>query len=106
MSDWYTLHCRIHQGGYLCLIKYIAFINSLLVDLENSGLCCKIYGISVSPLGYADDIATASTNKFNTDRVLQMVYDHSCKWRYVFNPKKSAILVYGENSREKRTSSQ
>ena len=98
LSEWYPLRCGIHQGGYLSLIKYLAFINSLLVELENSGLCIALYGISVSPLGYADDIATASTSKTKTDCVLQVVYDHSCTWRYKFNPKKSAVLVYGETS--------
>ena len=97
LSEWYPLRCGIHQGGYLSLLKYLAFINSLLVDLENSGLCCAIYGISVSPLGYADDIATASISKNKTDRVLQVVYNHSRTWRYNFNPKKSAVLVYGES---------
>ena len=88
LSEWYPLRGGIHQGGYLSLIKYLAFINSLLVNLENSNLCCAIYGISVSPLGYADDIATASISKTKTDRVLQIFYDHSCTWRYKFNPKK------------------
>ena len=106
MSEWYPLRCGIHQGGYLSLIKYIAFINSLLVNLQNSKLCCAMYGVSVSPIGYADDIATASTSKGKTDRVLQTVYDHSCKWRYKFNPKKSAVLVYGEGPRENKTNSQ
>ena len=106
LSDWYPLKCGIHQGGYLSLIKYIAFINSLLVSLQNSRLCCTIYGVSVSPLGYADDIATASTSKVKSDRVLQTVYDHSCKWRNKFNPKKSAVLVYGESQRENKCNSQ
>ena len=61
MSDWYPINCGIHQGGYLSLILYTAFINSLISELEASNLCCVIYGIGVSPLGYADDIATAST---------------------------------------------
>ena len=99
------LRCGIHQGGYLSLIKYLAFINSLLVNLENSNLCCAIYGISVSPLGYADDIATASISKTKTDRVLQIVSDHRCIWRYKFNPKKSAVLVYGESPRLNKSNS-
>ena len=86
-SEWYPLTCGIHQGGYLSLVKYLAFINSLLISLAESNLCCSIYGISVEPLGYADDIATASTSKAKTDRVLKIVYDHSCKWRYCFNPQ-------------------
>ena len=80
-------------GGYLSLIKYLAFINSLLTSLEQSGFCNAIYGIKVSPLVYADDVASASTSKLNTDRVLKLVYEHSCVWRYRFNPKKSAVLV-------------
>ena len=101
-SEWYPLRCGIHQGGYLSLVKYLAFINSLLIELVESQLCCAVYGISVAPLGYADDVATASTNKVKTDRVPKMVYDHSCRWRHKFNPKKSAVLVYGERERENR----
>ena len=81
-------------GGYLSLIKYLAFINSLLTSLEQSGFCSAIYGIKVSPLVYADDVAPASTSKLNTDRVLKLVYEHSCVWRYRFNPKKSAVLGF------------
>ena len=103
MSDWYPLMCGIHQGGYLSLFKYLAFINSLLDNLEESKMCCAIYGINVSPLGYADDVATASTSKRKTDRVLQIVYKHSCTWRYKFNPKKSAVLVYGEGEHDNKT---
>ena len=35
-SEWYEMSCGIHQGGYLSLIKYIAFINSLLVELKDA----------------------------------------------------------------------
>ena len=105
LSEWYPLRCGIHQGGYLSLIKYLAFINSLLVSLENSGLCSSIYGISVSTLGYADDIASASTSKRKTDCVLQVVYEHSCTWRYRFDPKKSAVLVYGESPKVSKLNS-
>ena len=104
-SNWYTLKCGIHQGGFLSLFKYLVFINSLLVELEQSSLCCSIYGIPVSPLGYADDIAAATTSKPKTDRVLDTVYRHSNRWRYRFNPKKSAILVYGESETENKRNS-
>ena len=105
MSEWYPLRCGIHQGGYLSLIKYLAFINSLITCLEDSGLCSAIHGINVSPLGYADDVASASTSKIKTDQVLNIVYNHSCTWRYRFNPKKSAVLVFGESERENKCNS-
>ena len=36
---------------------------------------------------------------------LNIVYEHSKKWRYRFNPNKSAILVYGESPIESATNS-
>ena len=42
----------------------------------------------------------ASISKNRTDQILDIVFKHSCMWRYKFNPKKSAVLVYGENPYE------
>ena len=95
-SDWYEMRCGIHQGGYLSLVKYTAFINSLLIILNTSNLCCSILHIKTSPLGYADDVAAACTSKNKIDQVLDIVNSHSSKWRYDLNAKKSAVMVYGE----------
>ena len=99
-SKPYELFCGIHQGGYLSLLKYTVFINSLLVSLQNSGLCAKIYRTPCTPQGYADDLATCCISKRRTDAVMEIVYRHGCTWRYDFNARKSGILVFGENRRE------
>ena len=49
MSDWYEMRCGIHQGGYLSLVKYVAFINSLIEELRLSKLCCTISNIETTP---------------------------------------------------------
>ena len=102
LSDWYDMTCGIHQGGYLSLVKYISFINSLVVELENSKMCSVINPLCTSPVSYADDLATASTAKCNFDRIMQIAYVHSCKWRYRFNARKSAVLVYGESQCDRK----
>ena len=99
LSRPYNLHCAIHQGGYLSLLKYTVFINSLLIKLRDSGLCAKIYTTPSAPLGYADDLAACCLSKRKTDAVMAAVYDHGCTWRYDFNARKSGVLVYGENLR-------
>ena len=99
-SEWFPMLCGIHQGGFLSLTKYVAFINALLDTQEKSNLCCSIEKIPSTPVGYADDVATACISKLKTDGVLQIVYKFGCKWRFSFNAKKSAILVYGENKRD------
>ena len=104
-STWFNMECGIHQGGFLSLMKYTVFIDSLLRELEQSSLCCTIYHIPSSPVGYADDLAACTLNKYKMDQVMKLVYQHSCTWRYSFNPGKSAVLVYGENAKEKRIGS-
>ena len=100
VSNWYPMLCGIHQGGFLSLVKYIIFINSLLVTLKDSDMCSKIYNVKTSPLGYADDLAVANTDKRKVDLMLHIVNKHSLKWRYFFNADKSAVLVFGETKRE------
>ena len=90
------MHCGIHQGGYLSLIKYVSFINTLVNELAESNLCIAISNIPSSPVSYADDLATASTAKCNVDGIMHIAHTHSCRWRYKFNAKKSAVLVHGE----------
>ena len=41
-SIWYTMECGIHQEGYLSLLKYTAYIDSLITSLETSNLCRNI----------------------------------------------------------------
>ena len=91
------MSCGIHQGGILSLTKYIIFIHDLLVELENSKLCCQISCIPSSSAGYADDLAAATVSKNHTDRVHYMVDEYGKMWRFNFNAGKSAVMVYGED---------
>ena len=94
------MECGIHQGGFLSLLKYVAFIDPLLRDLENSGLGCSIAGLPTSHVGYADDMSTACLSKINVDKSLSIIDDYAKKWRYSYNAKKSAILIFGETRKE------
>ena len=105
VSKWYSMECGIHQGGYLSLVKYTAFIDSLISSLEVSNLCSNVYRVQASPCGYADDIAAATVSRRKMDLVMNEVYAHSCLWRYSFNAGKSAILIFGESPKERRTGS-
>ena len=56
--------------------------------------------IKSSPAGYPDDLATVTITKSRTDRVNDIVYKYGKTWRFYFNAKKSAILVYGESVKD------
>ena len=51
-------------------------------------------------MGYADDMASACPSKANIDKTLNIIDTHAKKWRYSYNAKKSAVMVYGETKRE------
>ena len=93
------MRCGIHQGGFLSLLKYSAFIDPLLREIQSSEYVCRILRIPSSPVGYADDLSLCSLSKFNMDQVLKIVYNYSCRWRFHYNASKSAIMVYGESKR-------
>ena len=76
------MKCGIHQGGFSALLKYAAFIDILLREIETSGYVCHISNISVSPVAYADDLSACCLSKYNLDRVLKMVHEYFCKWRF------------------------
>ena len=102
LSAPYPMNCGIHQGGFLSLVKYVAFVNSLLVQLKESALCCAVAGVQTTPLGYADDLATCTLSGNKMSQVLQIVEQHGRTWRYTFNAGKSGVMVYGENNAEMR----
>ena len=106
VSGWYQLKCGIHQGGYMSLIKYTLFIDSLIVILRESGLCCSIGRIPSSPVGYADDLAACCISERKLDGALKVVYQHGCKWHYTYNAMKSGIMVYGETPRANKHNSE
>ena len=79
------------------LLKYMAFINSLLTQMKQSQQFYKILSV---PVGYAYDLAAATLNMQNMDRMVDIVYAHGRTLRYNFNVKKSGVLVFGECPRE------
>ena len=96
-SNYYTMECGIHQGGYLSLVKYTAYIDSLITLLEQSNLCCDIYRIKSSPVRYADDMAACTTSKRRMDQVMEKVHQLGCDWRYSFNAGKKAQCLLLES---------
>ena len=99
LSKPYEMHCGIHQGGFLSSVKYIAFINSLLIELKQSNLCIMVKNMKCSPVGYADDLSAASNSKNKMDQVMTLINNHSDRWRYEYNTQKSAVLVFGEDKK-------
>ena len=53
----------------------------------------------------ADHVALIALTKSDLNKMMDLSYQYSCKWRYTLNPSKSVVLVFGESlSRQNRLS--
>ena len=45
----------------------------------------------------ADDVALITLTRSDLNKMIDLRYQYSCKWRYTLNPSKSVVLVFGES---------
>ena len=51
LSEWFPMTCRIHQGGVLSLMKYIAFINEYLYSWSAQDFVALLITFRADQLG-------------------------------------------------------
>ena len=57
-------------------------------------------------MGYADDLASGCINANRLRRVMDIVYQHGCTWRYEFNARKSGVLIFDNDTPLNRNADQ
>ena len=57
------MECGIHQGGYLSLLKYAAFIDPLLRRIEGDNIGVSVGNVQTTPVGFADDMSACTKSK-------------------------------------------
>ena len=100
-SDSFDVGRGVPQGGVLSPILYDVFINTLLSELNSSGLGIPFQSGRISNLAFADDIALLEGTPQGLNDLLNIVYRHSQQWRYSVNPHKSAVMFAGTKAQER-----
>jgi exonuclease III len=98
ISDWFLLLQGVKQGAVLSMLLYLCFINGLIKEILASNMGCHVLGVNSSGIGYADDLAILALNKVSMQQMIDIAYRYSCKWRFEFNPKKCAVLIFGNHA--------
>ena len=67
-------------------------IDELMDNLESCpyGIC--IGSSSLNTAGYADDITMIASTVTDLQQLVNICYQYSCKWRFVFGPFKSKCI--------------
>ena len=104
-ATYQNFRCKVRSTstaseGFLSLLKYVAVIDALLGNLENSGVGCHVADIQTNPVRYADDMAYICPSKVNVDKALNIISDHARKWRYAFKAMNSVVMMFGKHRRE------
>ncbi len=104
-SKWFTVQQGTRQGGVISPFLFLLFIDELLGKLESSGVGYSVGANNCCCPTVADDMVLASLSKQGLDAMMQMCYEYSIKWRYVYNPGKSAVIVFNESANHFMTQS-
>ena len=75
-------------------ILFDLFINELAEVIRKSGLGVLVRKRKVGCLMFADDIVLIADSKGNLQKLMDLVWEFSCKWRFNFNYDKTAVLVF------------
>ena len=80
-----------HQGAPWSMYMYAVLINELISILKSSDLCAKLGDLQTGIPTFADDMAIVSNDKQMLQAMLSKALKYSCKWRFNFIAKKSAL---------------
>jgi hypothetical protein len=100
-SKYFTVSEGVRQRGVLSGLLYLVFINDLLVELEQCNCRTGIFHINACAPSLADDVSCISTSPKTLQCMLDVCNEYSRKWCFRFNAKKSYILQFSLNPREK-----
>ena len=95
-SKWFAVNQGVRQGGILSTLIYNLFIDGLLIELEESNLGTCILDNKIGNCTLADDLTLSCISPANLQNMLDIVNVYSCRWRYIINPLKSNIIVFGD----------
>ena len=93
-SEWFDVNVGVKQGGIFSMYLYVCFINDLLLQLSSGNLGCCINDIKSSCIAYADDLCVCTLHAPCMQQTIDCAWQYSRKWRFTFNVKKCATLLY------------
>ena len=94
LTEWFRIELGVRQGDPLSSFLYIIFIDGLVSVVKESGIGVMIGDILVSILLFADDVMLLASSNEDMQKLLDLVYVYSRKWRFLFNVTKSKALLF------------
>ena len=100
-TDWFSVEIGLRQGCILSPILFSIFIDGLAEEVKKVG-GAKYGELVVSLLLFADDIVLMAESAEMLQKMLDVVYSYSKKYRFRFNKDKSNVMIFGSPMRNKK----
>ena len=94
----FELKSVVLQGSKLGPILFLIYINDLLLSLQQSKLGATIGDITISCLGFADDIVLASESPESLQMLINKCESWALENRMVFNTNKCKVMIFNRPS--------
>ncbi|MES9879357.1 MAG: reverse transcriptase family protein [Sedimenticola sp.] len=93
-SEVFKIERGVRQGGVMSGFLYLVFIDELLAQLQQSGHGARICNIPAGNPTLADDISCIATSPASLQKLIDIIFQYTQKWRFNVNIRKSCILTY------------
>ncbi len=96
-SEWFTVGQGVHQDGPLSSLQFQIFFDDQINELQDCGHGVKIYDVEVDSLAFADDIDIVSLSMNGLQKMSDISYRYSRKWRFNFSAPKCIVMTFGHS---------
>ena len=93
-SEWFPVNQGVRQGGVLSTFLYLVYIDDLIHDLQAGSPNTGILNIPSSCSSLADDLSLIGLSPLALQSLLDIAYNYSRKWRFIFNASKSCVIRF------------
>ena len=98
-SSRFKLQVGVRQGSLLGGLLWTIYVDSLLSELQLSGLGCHMNGIWSGAFIHADDICLLSSTTAGLRNMMQITEKFAAEHQVKLNPTKSKLIVCGSVKR-------
>ena len=95
MSRLFPVSAGVRQGGVLSPLLFAVYMDNLIDKLESSGYGCRIHGLFMGCVMYADDIILLAQSSTAMQEMLNICNNEVDALNLKFNVSKSVVLRIG-----------